>query len=407
MRDYPVLEAECSVAAMSPLWKALVHSRRARCIRATTLSVLVTAFCGSAHAADDEATIAMARERFKEGVQYFDAKEYDKARAAFLQAYALKRHPAVLLNLAQSELRAGREADAAEHFAQYLREHKEATEAEKSSAESGLAAAKAQVAEISIQVDEEGAAITVDGSAEGTSPLGRPAYLRPGTRTIVARKAGRDASAQITATAGQSITVSLKLRKSVAGAEPPPPPDEERREAQSPAEPAPEESRESTASFSETIDSSSERPPFFDWARESPLAWVGGAIGVLGLGGGATFWIVSQQSYSDADSIASQIRDEAARDGLPSQGICTNPPDNQFATACSLYTEEVDQGDKFKTYAAISAGLGAVAIAGTVVYYFATTPTASETEARAPLRRIAVAPWVGPAAQGVSVVGEF
>src|SRR5689334_18819163 len=38
--------------------------------------------------ADDDATTGMARERFKEGVQYFDQKQYDKSRAAFLQAYA-------------------------------------------------------------------------------------------------------------------------------------------------------------------------------------------------------------------------------------------------------------------------------------------------------------------------------
>ena len=62
---------------------------------------------------EDDATVAMARERFKEGVSFFDLKQYDKARAAFLQAYALKKHPAVLLNLAQSELRSGHEADAA------------------------------------------------------------------------------------------------------------------------------------------------------------------------------------------------------------------------------------------------------------------------------------------------------
>ena len=79
--------------------------------------------------AQDDATIQMARERFQEGVKYYDAKQYDKARAAFLQAYALKKHPAVLLNLAQSELRSGHEADAAKHFAQYLRENKEASAA--------------------------------------------------------------------------------------------------------------------------------------------------------------------------------------------------------------------------------------------------------------------------------------
>ena len=49
--------------------------------------------------AQDDVTLSMARERFKEGVGYFDKKDFAKARVAFLQAYALKKHPAVLLNL--------------------------------------------------------------------------------------------------------------------------------------------------------------------------------------------------------------------------------------------------------------------------------------------------------------------
>ena len=64
-----------------------------------------------ARADEDPTTTAAARERFKEGVAYFDKKDFEKARAAFLQAYALKKHPAVLLNLAQSEVRSGHERD--------------------------------------------------------------------------------------------------------------------------------------------------------------------------------------------------------------------------------------------------------------------------------------------------------
>ncbi|MEZ4376462.1 MAG: hypothetical protein R3B07_37000 [Polyangiaceae bacterium] len=77
----------------------------------------------SAQAQSADAMTEMARQRFQEGVQYYDAKDYEKARAAFLQAYALKKHPSVLLNLAQSELRSGHEADAAQHFETFLREN--------------------------------------------------------------------------------------------------------------------------------------------------------------------------------------------------------------------------------------------------------------------------------------------
>ena len=121
--------------------------------------------------AQDDVTLTMARERFKEGVGYFDKKDFAKARVAFLQAYALKKHPAVLLNLAQSELRSGHEADAAKHFAQYLREHQDATEAERQGADTGLTAAKALVGEVALDVDATGAEVYVDGDLEGQAPL--------------------------------------------------------------------------------------------------------------------------------------------------------------------------------------------------------------------------------------------
>src|SRR5688572_589481 len=143
--------------------------------------------------AQDDVTLTMARERFKEGVGYFDKKDFAKARVAFLQAYALKKHPAVLLNLAQSELRSGHESDAAKHFAQYLREHKDATDTERQGAETGLTAAKALVAEVTLEVDTTGAEVYVDGDLEGQAPLPASIYLSPGSHEIQARKDGKTA----------------------------------------------------------------------------------------------------------------------------------------------------------------------------------------------------------------------
>src|SRR6266498_5539201 len=96
----------------------------------------------TAAAQEKDAVTETARRRFQEGVKFFDQKRYEEARAAFLQAYALKHHPAVLLNLAQSEVRSGHPVEAAKHFAAFLREGSMATEAQRSDAEKGLAAAR-------------------------------------------------------------------------------------------------------------------------------------------------------------------------------------------------------------------------------------------------------------------------
>src|SRR5260221_14584199 len=73
-------------------------------------------------AQEKDAVTETARRRFQEGVKFFDQKRFEDARAAFLQAYALKHHPTVLLNLAQSEIQGGHSLDAARHFSAFLRE---------------------------------------------------------------------------------------------------------------------------------------------------------------------------------------------------------------------------------------------------------------------------------------------
>ena len=74
---------------------------------------VVTFRLNPASAQGGDAMTEMARQRFQEGVKFYDQKKYEESRAAFLQAYALKHHPAVLLNLAQAELRSNHPVDAA------------------------------------------------------------------------------------------------------------------------------------------------------------------------------------------------------------------------------------------------------------------------------------------------------
>src|ERR1041384_3229576 len=234
-----------------------------------------------AHAQDD-VTLTMARERFKEGVAYFDKKDFAKARVAFLQAYAVKKHPAVLLNLAQSELRSGHEADAAKHFAQYLREHKDATDTERRGAETGLTASKALVGEVAVDVDSTGAELYVDGDLEGTSPLPGAIYLTPGAHEIQARKDGKTATAQVGASAGQSTSVSLKLGTAAKTAAP----------SSAGAEPPPESSGEPPAPAEAPHHAS--RKPFLRWVTSTPGAIVGVSLTGVGLIGGGAFALSSK-----------------------------------------------------------------------------------------------------------------
>ena len=395
---------------------------RVRSLLCLTLSCLTLLSALPALAAPaDETTVAMARERFKEGVAFFDKKEYDKARVAFLQAYALKKHPAVLLNLAQSELRSSHEAEAAKHFAAYLRESKDASDSERQAAEAGLNATKAMVAEVTVNVDEGGAEVFVDSSSEGVSPLSGAVYVAPGSHSIEARKGGKSSATQINAVAGRQLTANLDFApKPVRAAEP-----AVVAEPSEASEPPPEPEA--------PVEPGAGRKPFFKWLVGSPVGVVGLGLTGVGLGVGVGGALASNHSYNNADSIANQIKKYAAADSSQASpdtsSLCSDPqswltqrgyltnmktPDlatrvGEYKNACAKYPDNVNSGDTLKTVATVGFIVGGVAAVGTIVYYFI-DPNARESnvkDARAQRRRLAIVPTVGPAHSGLTVMGSF
>ena len=137
--------------------------------------------------------IKVARKRFQEGVAAADARNYEAARVAFQQAYALKPHPSVLRNLGQAELKTGHYLDAARHLATFIRDTTFGTPTERESAKKSLAEAETKVGRLILEVDIAGAEVTVDGEMSGRSPLGAdPVYVEPGQRVVRVQKDGFD-----------------------------------------------------------------------------------------------------------------------------------------------------------------------------------------------------------------------
>jgi hypothetical protein len=373
-------------------------------------------------AAQDDVTLTMARERFKEGVTYFDKKDFAKARVAFLQAYALKKHPAVLLNLAQSELRSGHEADAAQHFSQYLREHKDASEAERQGAETGLTAAKALVAEVALEVDASGAEVYVDGDAVGSTPLAGPLFLAPGSHRIQVRKEGKTTNSDVAVAAGQSTKFSVKLAAPVAAAPP----------ATSTDTTAPAEEVTSAPPENEppAAQESARRTPFGRWVGKTPGALVG--IGVTGVGliGGGVFAFASKAAYDAADSVAAGIGRQALEDGKKDDtGACVRPeewlaePPSKFAGPsqaarrevraaqyqqnCDKFQSNVKSGDTYKAVAIVGFAVAGAAAVGTIIYYVVDSKEDAGQARGASKRRVTVLPVYQPGYSGALISGTF
>jgi hypothetical protein len=408
------------------------------------LSALLLAAAGfaivpaPARAQDKDAVTEMARRRFQEGVKYFDQKKYEEARAAFLQAYALKHHPAVLLNLAQSEIRSGHPLEAARHFSAYLRESPNASGAERAEAEKGLAAARTKLGRIHVAVPT-GTEVMVDGESVGQAPFSEPIDVMPGTHTVEGKLGTRTASSQVSVQVGKSASVTLNLE---SGAAPPPHPPAAPATSPSaapaappvenPEKPATEPPKETAPPAGETVQVSTEgREPFFIWLGHNGVGIAGIAATLIGAGVGTGFAIAANKASDNADAVASQIQGEAVKLGVTSTSMCIDPHkkvydesilstshagvtdatrDEEVArleNACSMLSNNIDVRKKDRTYATAGFVLAGVGLTATLAAYFLTSSHSSSSSGNNSGLRMVALPVVGPGQTGLVVIGSF
>jgi hypothetical protein len=371
---------------------------------------------------EDPAITAEARKRFLEGVKLFDEKKYELARAAFVQAYALKKHPDVLLNLAQSELLSGRAFDAAGHFKDFLKDPTTSTHPRRGDADKGLAEARTRIGRIQVTVDAPDAEVLLDGKKVGMSPLGEPLDVAPGPHVVEARKGGKAANQGILAPEGKITIANLVIGGGgpVAAVVPPPPSTEPTE-----TEPPPKKEREPKSEPKSEPEAASEpeepaeggkRESFFQWAKRSPIAFVGAGLTGVGLGVGAGFYIAGNAADGRASRLTDQIRSTAAADEvLAAKGRSSNPCRTpieagkvNYEKACSTLQDTIDARDtdfKWATVGFVTAGVGVATI---VVGYFV---TAKKTDSAAydarPRPQIMIAPVLGPQLSGLGAAGTF
>ncbi|MFT3764269.1 MAG: hypothetical protein QM820_01915 [Minicystis sp.] len=289
----------------------------------------------------------IARQRYTEGVKAYDAGKFEDARAAFLQAYALKRHPAVLLNLGQSELRSNHPEDAGNHLQQFLREHTTATPDDRATAEKGIAEAKRRSSLVVVSVDAPGADVSIDGTTIGKSPIYDPVFIKPGKHTIFATINGKSAAVAVDAKIGVASQATLTLGAGGPAAPPAPPipgpplpgpsipsgPPSAPPSAPSagPAGPPPGMTPVMPPMGTPPMGTPPVGPPmgpgmeaprepesFFHWYKRKPIAWVGtglaGAGLLMGIIGGASALSASGSANDVANQNPAQARHPADAD---------------------------------------------------------------------------------------------
>lgn len=328
--------------------------------------------------AQDDAVTVQARARFKEGVDAFDKGKFEEARLAFLQAYTLKKHPSVLLNLAQSSAKSNHHLEASKYFQQFLREATTATPEQKKSAESGLAEVRTKLGRIDV-IAPPNTDVTIDDQRAGTTPFD-PVDVETGNHTVKSSTS----TVTVSAVGGQRVEARLGQAAKPAAAEPPPEPTVT-------AEPTAAPPQEHGSRFS--------RP-----ANMAPV-YIGAGVAGAGIVSAVVFGIFRNKAQDNADSVARQI-DTAYKQqtgATSAQGAC-NANLASLTNACRTLRDNNGKVSDDATAANVSIG---IAVAGALFaggwYLFA--PKKSEEPASK--TAVTVAPWASWDGGGLSFRGSL
>ncbi len=156
---------------------------------------------------------AEARARFERGVALFDEGRLDAALAELEQAYRLAPHYAVHFNLGQVHARLGHAVEAVEAFERYLAEGGDRVPAERRArAERELAVQRERIASLLIEVNVEGATISVNGSVVARAPLAAPIRVAVGDQLVAVSAGGYEPQQRrVTVAGGVTETVRFTL----------------------------------------------------------------------------------------------------------------------------------------------------------------------------------------------------
>ena len=181
------------------------------------LAVLWAISLGATVEAQEHGPQAEARARFERGVALFDEGRLDAALAEFEEAHRLAPNYAVHFNLGQVHARLGHAVEAVEAFERYLSEGGDRIPAERRArAERELATQRERIASLVIEVNVEGASISVNGSLVARAPLSAPIRVAVGEQ-LVAVSAGGYEPQQRRVTVAGGVTETVRFTLSETG----------------------------------------------------------------------------------------------------------------------------------------------------------------------------------------------
>lgn len=339
---------------------------------------LVAALAASAPASAQQGLSASdeANARFQTGLKYYDARDFESARLAFTQAYAVLQKPSILLNLALSELYSNHPVEAIGHFEQYIKDPS-TTADKRDKAKKHLDEATKKTGHLQIRTAAD-AEVKLDGR-----PLAPPfsmVHVMPGAHALEAKLGAKTKTANVDAKPGDTISVDLGFES-----EPGPGP--------GPVTPPPSTGNPTAPPSSNDVHPPTEPPPTSP-TRESfwGVRSIGGlalaGVGAVALGAGLVFKGNEASERDRANELAA---------GLPPSG-CTGSSSQQCLDLADAVQSRDDAASRASTMfvvGGVALGVGAVLVASAVVW-----PHRRESTAR-------IVPLAGPKQAGLFFSTNF
>jgi hypothetical protein len=310
-----------------------------------------------------------ANARFQTGLKYYDNHDFESARLAFKQAYAVLQKPSILVNLALSELYSNHPLDAIVHFEEYMKDPSTPPD-KRDKSKKHLEEAMKKTAHLQIRTSTD-AQVTVDGRPVAP-PYTAAIHVMPGAHSVEARLAAKTKSANVDPKAGDTVPIDLTFE-----GEPATPP---------PVEPVP---NNTTSPSSGNPPPGTEPPPIAATPSPSAARWiVPVALGVAALGSAAVGFVFAQQNQSSLDDA------EALRRSGPSN-ICADRSSPQ----CQSYESKLDDASSQATISTIGYVASGVFLAGAIAtFVFWPKPIASSTKSSA--SNFTITPLLTPSSSG-------
>lgn len=383
---------------------------------AVLLSLPFASFPHTAHAQGaDDTLVKEARARFKEGVELYDKGQYEAARSKFVEAYALRRHPAILLNLGLSSLKSGHPAEAARYLTQFQREATSATPQEHSDADKAISEARTKDGRLDVSAPT-GTEISVDDNVIGNAPLSDSVDVDPGQHTVKAKASdGTVDSRTVNTSVGQRLPVKFGPGNSGgAGAlatAPVPPP------STNPETPPPADTNTPPPPPPPPAEPSQPGKKFNPLAPPKTMfpVYIGAGVAGAGVLTAILFGVFRSAAVNSMNDATAEITN-----GGGGPGICssTKVSDLQkYGGACAALQQDIDHANTDTTVANVGIAVAVIGVVGGAAWYLfspkkdadASSDSAPTTAPPAPAgaKIDVVAPWMGWGSGGLAVHGTF